>query len=102
MVKVITTTIINQGFSYYFQNHTYHEMYMAGDLEYVSMTLKSLLQNYDSLTMKDLAIAISYVRSCIFSHTQIVVTYDLNLLDDFFDMVSRLYGKILYDLIIVR
>lgn len=72
-------------------------MYMPGDLEYVVMVMRGLLNSYETITMSSLNQALTHMYNCIFAHTEISFAYQFEFFDDFYDVMGRVLGKMHFD-----
>ncbi|CDW83340.1 proprotein convertase subtilisin kexin type partial [Stylonychia lemnae] len=93
MAKQLTQGIVNST-DIYFQNHTYQDMYRAGDLEYVVMLLKGLLKNYETADLDDVLRMLQHMRNCIYAHSEIVFSFQIEYYDSFYLTMGRIFGKI--------
>ena len=75
ITKLALNSILPSGLDWYFSNHTYNDYYMAGDLEYLVMLSRGLLNVYECLSLNHLESLLKYFQACIFTHTQIVYSY---------------------------
>lgn len=97
---VYSKKLVNSSFpflDYYFQNHTYPDKYTNGDLEYLVMYMKGMIKNFETITIDHIKTGLTYMKSCIDAHIEVVYTFSKVFYDDFFELMSRILGKFHYD-----
>jgi hypothetical protein len=86
----------------YFVGHTYSDLYINGDLEFIVMIMRGFLKSYDSISISNIYKGLYWMKECMSAHIEVIYTFNKDFYDDFFTVMDRTLGKLHYDLRIME